>query len=67
MISAPAPNYQEQYRRAKGISNFGGMNITYDFTDGLNEKDWIRKMTFRNKDYFVCENGKIIMPNLGIY
>lgn len=66
-MATPQFNFNGMYEKLKGNISVGDINITYDFTNGMSETEWIAKIERRaNDDYFVCKSGKIIMPKLGI-
>lgn len=58
------------YDQAKGTISMGGINVTYDLTDGLSKKQWVerfkRKIGIEEK-LILRKDGRIMVPSMGIY
>ena len=63
----PSINVGSMYKHLKGNLKIGGINLDYDFTDGLDEESWIRRQEYRETGMYITKSGKIIIPKMGIY
>lgn len=65
---APSTCYDpgELWELSKGTLNFGGFNLTWDFTGGLSKEQWARKREAERTGVYQMQNGRVLMPALGI-
>ncbi len=63
-------NTDKVWEMAKGTISLFGLNATWDFTNGLSKKQYIRKWereTLGKHAMYLQKNGRIIIPGLNIY
>ena len=60
-------NLDELWDSAKGTLSIGSIKVTFDIRPNMTKKEWESKFFSHNKrDFAITEEGKIIMPSLGI-
>ena len=60
-------DFEETYELAKGSVSLGGINMTWDFTDGLSKEEWMKRERIRSGiEPIIKDDGRILMPKLGI-
>lgn len=70
-MGGPTLNTEDfMWDMAKGHISLGGLNMMWDFTEGLSKEAWLHKRKVENQDrysMFILKNGRVIMPLLEIY
>ena len=60
-------NEEDTWKLLKGNLNMGGINFSWDFTNGLSKEEYIKREQLKRQNIFISKNGRLIIPKLGIY
>ncbi len=55
------------YESLRGTISVFGLNLTYDFTDGLTKEQWEELQRRKETGVWVKKGGRVLIPSLNIF